>query len=105
MELEKHRLEQGLASKLAAIDQSQCVIEVNMDGTIITANENFLNVVGYQLEEVRGHHHSIFVDPERRASGEYKKLWDQLANGQHVSDQFRIRGKDNREEIFTAVYR
>ena len=53
-------------AKLDALSRSQAVIEFNLDGTIITANANFLNAMGYTLEEIRGKHHSMFVDKERR---------------------------------------
>lgn len=53
---------QDVTAKLEAINRSQAVIEFNLDGTIITANENFLNALGYQLDEIQGKHHSLFVD-------------------------------------------
>ena len=54
---------QELKSKLNALGKSQAVIEFNLDGTIVTANPNFLNAMGYRLDEIQGKHHSIFVDP------------------------------------------
>ena len=53
------------AGKIAAIGRAQAVIEFNMDGTIVTANENFLGAVGYSLDEIQGKHHSMFVVPGR----------------------------------------
>ena len=53
------------AGKIAAISRAQAVIEFNMDGTIVTANENFLGAVGYSLAEIQGKHHSMFVDAGR----------------------------------------
>ena len=60
--------------QIEAISRSQAVIEFNMDGTIITANENFLNAVGYSLEEIKGQHHSMFAEPEYARSEEYKQF-------------------------------
>ena len=65
-------------AELAAIAKSQARIEFEMDGTIITANENFLKVVGYSLAEVQGKHHSLFVEPAYRTSPEYRELWASL---------------------------
>ena len=75
--------------KIAAIHRAQAVIEFELDGTIITANENFLNAVGYSLSEIQGKHHSIFVDPKYVASNDYKELWKSLGSGQFSSGQFK----------------
>ena len=64
-----------LAGQIAAIGKSQAVIEFNMDGTIITANENFLGALGYSLDEIKGRHHSMFVDPAERDSAAYREFW------------------------------
>ena len=64
-----------------AIGKSQAVIEFELDGTIITANENFLSVLGYDLNEVQGKHHSMFVDPATAAGTEYKAFWATLGRG------------------------
>ena len=61
-------------AKLDALSRSQAVIEFNLDGTVITANANFLNAMGYTLEEIRGKHHSMFVDKERRDNAEYREF-------------------------------
>ena len=67
--------------QLAAIGKAQAVIEFNLDGTVITANDNFLNLLGYRLPEVQGRHHSMFVDPTFAASPEYKQFWAKLNAG------------------------
>jgi len=54
------------------------VIEFNMDGTILTANDNFLNTVGYTLDEIKGKHHRLFVDEDQKNSQEYKQFWEKL---------------------------
>jgi methyl-accepting chemotaxis protein len=84
-------------AKVDAISRSQAVIEFRLDGTIITANENFLQTVGYDLGEVTGKHHSMFVDPAYAQSGEYKQFWDDLAKGKFQSAAFRRMGKGGRE--------
>ena len=58
------------AEKLDAVSQSQAVIEFNLDGTIVTANQNFLSAMGYTLPEIAGKHHSMFVEPALRESAE-----------------------------------
>lgn len=81
-----------MVSQLEAVNRSHAVIEFEMDGTIIFANQNFLEVMGYQLDEVQGKHHSIFVDDSTRTGAEYKKLWADLNRGEYVSGEFcRVR--------------
>ena len=72
-------------AQAAAISKSQAVIEFETDGTIITANQNFLDALGYRLEEIKGKHHSMFVAPEVRDSAEYRKFWADLARGEFQS--------------------
>jgi PAS domain S-box-containing protein len=66
---------------LAAIQKSQAVIEFNMDGTIITANENFLKVLGYSLGEIQGKHHSMFVEPSECETAAYREFWARQVPG------------------------
>jgi len=68
-------------AQAAAISKSQAVIAFNMDGTIVTANENFLNVLGYTLAEISGKHHSMFVEPSERDSAGYREFWAKLNRG------------------------
>ena len=89
LEREKQHLKQESAGQLAAINKSQAVIEFETDGTIITANDNFLTPMGYTLEEVQGRHHSMFVSPEYRSSAEYKDFWDRLARGEYTVGQYK----------------
>jgi len=86
-----------LAAQIQAIDKAQAVIEFNMDGTIITANENFLNTVGYSLEEIQGQHHSMFVEPTFKTSSEYKEFWQKLGQGEFESKEYKRLGKDGKE--------
>jgi PAS domain-containing protein len=69
----------------AAISKSQAVIEFKLDGTIVTANENFLGVMGYTLTEIQGKHHSMFVEPEERNSAAYREFWARLNRGEFRS--------------------
>ena len=90
--------------QLAAIGKSQAVIEFNMDGIIQDANENFLNTVGYTLEEIKGKHHSMFVEPTHRASPEYAAFWDALRSGTYSSGEYRRVGKNGKEIFIQATY-
>jgi methyl-accepting chemotaxis protein len=92
------------AAKLAALDKSQATIEFNMDGTIITANANFLNAMGYSLDEIKGKHHSIFVDPATRDSAEYREFWAGLNRGEFKAAQYKRFGKGGKEVWIEASY-
>ena len=91
-------------AELAAIAKSQARIEFEMDGTIITANENFLKVVGYSLAEVQGKHHSLFVEPAYRTSPEYRELWASLNRGQLQAAEFKRVAKGGREVWILGSY-
>ena len=93
-----------LRSVVAAIGRSQAAIEFEMDGTIITANENFLNTVGYSLEEIQGNHHSMFVEPEYGASPDYRAFWERLNRGDFVAEEFKRLGKGGKEVVIQASY-
>jgi methyl-accepting chemotaxis protein len=91
-------------AKVAAITRSQAVIEFELDGTIITANENFLDAMGYSLEEVRGQHHSMFCDPAYANGAEYKGFWAELRQGKFQSAAFQRFAKGGREVWIQASY-
>ncbi len=93
-----------VAGQIAAINRSQGVIHFGMDGTILEANENFLNVVGYRLDEVRGRHHRTFVEPSDAESAEYLQLWDMLRRGEYQAGVFRRLGKGGRTVWIQASY-
>ncbi len=93
-----------LNGKLDAASRSQAMIEFELDGTIITANENFLSVLGYQLDEIKGRRHSLFVDPAQRDSVDYQKFWERLRAGEHQAGQFRRIGKSGREVWIEGAY-
>ena len=91
-------------AKLAALDRVQAVIEFDLTGRILTANANFLAVVGYALPEIQGRHHEIFVDPEHRASPEYRAFWEGLRTGAFQAGQYRRRSKDGSDVWIQASY-
>jgi methyl-accepting chemotaxis protein len=93
-----------LKAKLDAIGKSQAVIEFKLDGTIITANENFLKTLGYDLLEVQGRHHSMFVDEAYKDSAEYRQFWDALRRGEYQAGEFKRYGKGGREIWIQATY-
>jgi methyl-accepting chemotaxis protein len=93
-----------LLGKIEAIGRSQAVIEFELDGTIITANENFLSVLGYRLDEVKGRHHSMFVEPAFKASPEYKLFWEKLGRGEYQAAQYKRIGKGGKEIWIEASY-
>ncbi|NMX60904.1 PAS domain-containing methyl-accepting chemotaxis protein [Pseudomonas sp. WS 5079] len=75
-------------AKLEAIDRAMAVIEFNLDGTILTANQNFLQRLGYNLAEIQGKHHRLFCKPELANSQEYTDFWRRLNQGELFSGQF-----------------
>ena len=93
-----------LSGQIDAIGKSQAVIEFNMDGTIIAANENFLNAVGYALGEIRGKHHSLFVEPSEREGADYRAFWASLNRGQYQAAEYKRIGKNGKEIYIQASY-
>ena len=92
------------AGKLDAIGRSQAVIEFDMQGTILSANSNFLRAVGYTREEVEGRHHSMFCDEELVRSAEYRHFWADLNEAKFKSARFRRIGKHGAEIWLQATY-
>jgi methyl-accepting chemotaxis protein len=90
--------------QLHAVSKAQAVIEFRLDGTIITANENFLKTMGYSLEEIRGKHHGMFVDPAQRDSAEYRLFWEKLGRGDYDAGEYRRVGKGGVEIWIQASY-
>ncbi len=91
-------------SKLSAISRVQAVIEFTLDGHIIDANDNFLSVMGYALEEIRGRHHRMFVEKAEAQSQAYQDFWAKLNKGEYVSASFRRLGKGGKEVWIQASY-
>lgn len=92
------------AAQSAAASRAQAVIEFDMDGTIITANENFLNAVGYSLGEIQGKHHSMFVEPSERDSARYREFWSKLNRGEYDAAEYKRVGKGGKEVWILASY-
>lgn len=89
---------------LKAFSRSQAIIEFKPDGTIVDANENFLAAVGYSLGEVRGKHHSIFVEADYRSSPDYADFWNRLQSGEFFSGEFCRISKEGKEVWIQASY-
>lgn len=90
--------------KLTALSRAQAVIEFTVDGEILTANENFLAAVGYDLSEIRGRHHRMFVDPAYAQSADYVEFWRRLQRGDFIAEEFRRVAKGGREIWIQASY-
>ncbi|MDH4013969.1 MAG: chemotaxis protein [Chromatiales bacterium] len=89
---------------IRAIERAQAVIEFELDGTIITANDNFLRIFGYTLDEIRGRHHRMFCDPGYAESPEYARFWQRLGRGEYEADEFRRIDKNGAEVWLQASY-
>ena len=90
--------------KVRAIEKAQAVIEFELDGTVITANKNFLDIFGYSLEEVVGKHHRMFCDAGYAESPEYAQFWQKLGRGEYDADEFKRISKDGAEIWLQASY-
>jgi methyl-accepting chemotaxis protein len=90
--------------QIEAIGKAQAVIEFDLDGTIRTANDNFLNVIGYRLDEIKGRHHGMFAEPAYRESAEYRQFWEKLRRGEYAAGLFKRVGQGGREIWLQASY-
>jgi len=84
--MEKAKEQEGV---IKALLRSTAVIEFNLDGSVITANDKFLQLMGYQLEAVKGKHHRVFCDPAETSSSQYQEFWRTLNQGQYVANRFK----------------
>ena len=91
-------------SQIAAIGKSQATISFAMDGTVLDANENFLAVIGYALDEIKGRHHRMFVDPAHQSSDEYQEFWARLYRGEYQAAEYKRVGKGGKEVWIQASY-
>ncbi len=98
------KISSELQAIVDAIGKSQGIIEFNLDGTVITANENFLNVMGFSLEEAVGVHHRNFVEPSYANSPEYREFWAKLNRGEFDSGEYKRLGKGGKEVYIQASY-
>jgi len=90
--------------KIQAIDRAQAVIEFDLEGTVITANENFLGIFGYSLDEIKGKHHQIFCDPGYSETAAYAEFWQKLGRGEYDAGEFKRIAKDGSEIWLQASY-
>ncbi|OCX64483.1 hypothetical protein BFP70_10560 [Thioclava sp. SK-1] len=94
----------AMSSKLDAMNASSAVIEFDMEGNIIYANDNFLSATGYSAEELRGQHHRIFMDPDELSGAEYKTFWQNLGRGEFIRGEFRRKKKNGDTLWLSASY-
>ncbi|OJJ22899.1 hypothetical protein BKI52_00680 [marine bacterium AO1-C] len=97
-------LHQDFSNQLMAIERSNAVVEFDLEGNILEANNNFLDIIGYTQDEVVGKHHQLFVDANYAKSIEYQQFWNQLRNGQFVEGEFTRLTKDQREIWIKGSY-
>jgi methyl-accepting chemotaxis protein len=90
--------------KVSAIDRVQAVIEFALDGTVLAANDNFLDIFGYRLEDVVGQHHRIFCEPGYAETAEYTLFWKRLAQGEYEAGEFKRLAKDGTDIWLQASY-
>ena len=93
-----------LEGQIAALHRSQAVIEFDPSGTIVDANQNFLDAMGYRLDEIRGRHHSLFMDATEQAGAAYREFWARLGQGTFAAGEFRRIAKGGREVWIQATY-
>lgn len=93
-----------MKAKIEALDKSQATIEFDMDGTILSANKNFLSVMDYTLDDIQGKHHSMFIDPATKNSAEYQRFWSDLRRGVYQAAEYKRIGQGGREVWIQASY-
>ncbi len=90
--------------KINAIGKAQAIIEFNLDGTILTANENFLKTLGYSLNEIKGQHHKMFCEPEYVKSADYERFWKKLNTGEFDTGRYLRFGAHDKKVWIQATY-
>ncbi|BBP59765.1 PAS domain-containing methyl-accepting chemotaxis protein [Pseudomonas sp. St316] len=91
-------------ARLAALDRAMAVIEFDLGGNILTANDNFMNVMNYSLAELKGKHHRMFCEPSLVGSSQYSDFWRRLNAGEFFSGQFKRLGKNGKVVWLEASY-
>ncbi|MCJ8240366.1 methyl-accepting chemotaxis protein [Peteryoungia algae] len=91
-------------NRLRAIDQSQAIIEFEVDGAVVQANDNFLKAMGYDQAEIIGKHHRMFCDPAYVDTPDYARFWERLRAGEFIASNFVRYGKGGREVWIQAAY-
>ncbi|MFA5982897.1 MAG: methyl-accepting chemotaxis protein [Methylococcaceae bacterium] len=95
---------QDYIGQIAAIEKSQAVIQFNLDGSIISANQIFLDTMGYSADEIKGQHHRLFVDPKEAASQSYRQFWEKLSRGEFDAGEYKRINKQGKEIWLKATY-
>lgn len=98
------RLRVDTQGKIGAIDRSQAVIEFDLTGKVLTANGNFLGLMGYELEEIRGRHHRMFVPQDVVGGADYQTFWERLGRGEFQCGEWKRIGKGGKEVWIQATY-
>jgi methyl-accepting chemotaxis protein len=93
-----------LEALYAAIHESQAVMELDMDGTVLAANDRYLKMFGYTLAEILGQQYTLFVNPADREAAEYRALWEHMRAGQYEQGRFRRMGKNGQEVWVRASF-
>ena len=91
-------------SKVAAMSKAQAVIEFDMTGHVLCANDNFLDVMGYTIDDIRGEHHRMFCEPEYATGSEYKRFWQKLNRGEFDSGRYKRIGNNGKTIWIQATY-
>ena len=91
-------------AQVNAIGRSMATIEFDLDGTVLTANDNFLATLGYTLDEIRGKHHAMFCDPAYTKTDEYREFWEKLRSGELFSSEYRRIHKQGHDVFIRATY-
>jgi methyl-accepting chemotaxis protein len=89
---------------LSAISKSQAIIEFDIQGKVLTANESFCRTLGYELKEIVGNHHRMFCDPAYVATPAYHDFWARLGRGEYDAGTYKRFAKGNREIWIEASY-
>lgn len=101
---ERERVHKDQTGRIAAISKSMAVVEFDLTGKVLTANDNFLQLMGYALDDIQGRHHGMFVDDTYRDSREYRDFWTSLASGAFQAGEYRRVGKSGREVWIHGSY-
>ncbi|UEM25024.1 methyl-accepting chemotaxis protein (plasmid) [Skermanella mucosa] len=91
-------------AQFVAVNKAQAVIEFSPDGTILTANDNFLKAMGYTLAEIQGRHHGTFVEPDYRSNKAYAEFWERLRQGEYQAGQYKRIGKNGKPVWIEGSY-
>ncbi|MES2207441.1 MAG: response regulator [Pseudomonadota bacterium] len=101
---ERKQLIANLSSQMAAINKVQAVIDFDLNGTIITANDNFLRIMDYTLEEIQGKHHRMLIDQSSIDNKSYEMFWEKLRQGEYWADEYRCIGNNGKEVWIQGSY-